>query len=91
MRRVGDQPVPIIVTDLVAEMTEQRAIRLAHLMTAALALHIVGFRQIDRDDAVGVAGHYRRTGGRDVGQKFERQTEGLSAGVLTGRRNENRV
>jgi hypothetical protein len=44
------------------------------MMTAALTLHIVGFCQIDRDDAVGMAGHHRRTGRYNVGQKFKRQS-----------------
>jgi hypothetical protein len=56
-----DQPVPVIVPYLVAEMTEECPVRLAHLMTAAFALRIVSFRKVDSDHAVGMAGHHRRT------------------------------
>ena len=78
MRRVGDQPVPIIMPDLVAEMAEQRAIGLAHLIAAALALCVVGFGQIDRDDAVGMAGHdpANRSGSTSA-RNSKRQTGGV--------------
>ena len=61
LRRVGDQPVPIIVPDLVTKMPEQRAIQFAHLMPAPFALCVVGFGEIDGDHAVGVTGHDRRS------------------------------
>jgi len=45
--------------DLVAEMSNQGSIRLAHFPPAALALGIVRFGQIDRNHPAVVAGHDR--------------------------------
>ena len=51
---VPDETIPIVVTALVPEMPEQRAIRFVQLRPPAFALGIVGFRDVDRDDAAGV-------------------------------------
>src|SRR4051812_20374141 len=55
-RRVRDQPVPIVVRDLVPEVPEQGPVWLAHLAPRAFAFGIVGFREIDGDEAIVVAG-----------------------------------
>ena len=47
------------MADLVAEMAEQRAVRLVQLVAAALALGVVGLGEVQRDDAVVVAGQHR--------------------------------
>ena len=75
------QAIPVVVRDLVAEMTEQGAVGLAHLPPHALAFGIVGLGQVDGDEAVVVAGHHRlgrravgrRAVWRRSGQKIERQ------------------
>ena len=51
-----DQDVPVEVSALVAEMAEEGAIRLAELLTLALALDGVRLGDVDGDDAVEVAG-----------------------------------
>ncbi len=51
--------------DLMPEMTEQRAIGLAHRATLPLAFGIVGFGEIDRDCAVQMPGHDRLMGRRE--------------------------
>src|SRR5262249_51578483 len=57
--RVADQQVPVVVPDLVTEMTEQRAIGLLHDVAHALAFGIVRLRQAEGDETAGVAGHHR--------------------------------
>ena len=71
----GHQAVPVVMRDLVAEMPEQGAIGLAHLAALALALGIVGLRQIDGDEAVVVPGQDRRcaAAARWIGEEIERQ------------------
>ena len=54
--------------DLVAEMAEQRAVGLAHLVPAPLALGVVGLGEVDGDEPVVVAGQHRRGA---VGEKIE--------------------
>ena len=63
--------------DLVAEMTEQRAIGLAHLIAAALAFCVVGFGEIDGDDAIGMAGHDGEPEGATSARNSKRQTGGI--------------
>src|SRR5262245_60351461 len=43
------QPCPIVVADLVAEVSEQGAVGLSHVLPSALALRVVGFGDVDRD------------------------------------------
>src|SRR3974390_2354879 len=57
--RVLDQVIPVIVRDLVAEMPEQRAVGLGHIVALPLALDVVGLSQIDGDDTAGVTGRHR--------------------------------
>ena len=59
-RRARDQPIPVVVAALVAHVPEQRPIRLVERRPPLLALGIVGFGDVDGDDAVGVAGQHRR-------------------------------
>ena len=64
--------------DLVAEVAEQGAVKFAHLAAHALALGVVGFGDIERDQAVVVSGHHRRAGGGSAGiEKIERQWIGV--------------
>ena len=68
---IGDELVPIIVSDLVTKMSEQCAIRLAHFAPLALALDVVGLRDIQRDQSAGMPGDHLSRAGR---KKIERQT-----------------
>ena len=61
-----------MVADLVAEMAEQRAIRLAHGRAQLLALRIVRLFQRDHDHAVVVSGHHLRTS-FGIGQEVENE------------------
>ena len=61
-----------VMPDLVPEMTEQRAERLAHQNPPSLPLGIVGFRECDGDYAVIMASHHLGAGGR-VGEEVEHQ------------------
>src|ERR1700683_1639904 len=58
---ITTQPVPIVVSDLMTEVTEQRAVRLMHRAAALLALDIVSFVQSERNESVFVPGHHLRT------------------------------
>ena len=57
-----DERHPIVVADFVAEVADQRAVRLVHLLADALAFDRVGLADVDRDQAVGVAGEDRFVG-----------------------------
>ncbi|MGY4185222.1 hypothetical protein ACVI1I_001994 [Bradyrhizobium sp. USDA 4459] len=70
---VAHQHVPKVMSDLVAEMPEQRAIRLAHFEPAPLALDGIGLGQRDRDQAVVMAGHDPLATVRIVGEEIEEQ------------------
>ena len=76
LRRV-DQPVPVVVADLVAEMTHQRAVRLAHLGADLLAHHVLGLGGVQGDHAGLVAGD----DGRSAGHVVE-EVEGQAAGGI---------
>jgi hypothetical protein len=52
-----DQQRPVVVPDLVPEMTEHGSVGLSELRAPPLALSIVRLAQVDRDDAIAVAGH----------------------------------
>ena len=54
----GDQPVEVVMPDLVAEVAQQGAVRLVHLDPQLLAVHVVALGQIDCDDPVFVAGQH---------------------------------
>src|SRR5882724_12090937 len=45
---VVDQAIPVIVTDLMAQVTEQCAIWLAHRRAALLACRVAGFLDVQR-------------------------------------------
>ena len=45
------------MADLVAEVPEHGAVGLVELLAHPLAVDVVGLGQVERDDAVGVAGH----------------------------------
>src|SRR4051794_30984862 len=47
---VLDEPVPIIMADLVAKMAQQGSVWLMHLQPALFPLGIVSFHDVNRDD-----------------------------------------
>ena len=51
-----DQHHPVVMPALVAEMAEQRAIGFAELLALPLSLDGIRFHDVDRDDAVEMAG-----------------------------------
>ncbi len=59
---IGNQAVEIIVAALVTEVTQQRAITFVHLFARALALGRIGFGDVQRDQAIVVAGHHALVG-----------------------------
>ena len=77
----ADQPVEVVVPDLVAEVPEQRAVRLVHRDAQLLAVHVVALGEIEGDHAVVVAGEHLLV---LAGQQVERQP------VLAGRRRARR-
>src|SRR5215207_10316729 len=70
----SDQHVPVVMSDLMPEVAEQRPIGLAHGLAPALPLGVVGLSDVDGDQAVVVARQdgrrQRRPFGR-IGQKVE--------------------
>ena len=54
---IPDQPVPVVVADLVTQMAEHRAIGLAHLLAHVLAERGIRLGDVQRDDAFVVPGH----------------------------------
>ena len=60
-----------MMPDLVAEVTEKGAVRLAHLEPAPFALDAVGFRKRDCNNPVFMAGHDLCS--RRIGEKIEDQ------------------
>src|SRR5262249_40401165 len=56
----GHETIPVIVTDFVAKMTKQGAIRLSHFVPHFFACGIVGFGDVQSDDALVMACHYFR-------------------------------
>ena len=55
-RVIAHQAIPVIMGDLVPEMTEQGPVGLAHLAALLLAMRVVGFGEVDGDGAVEMAG-----------------------------------
>jgi hypothetical protein len=51
---IPDEPLPIVVADLVAEMPEERAVRLRHVAAMAFAFGVVGLGDVDGDQAAGM-------------------------------------
>ena len=68
---VGEEPLPVVVPDLVPEVAEQGAIGLVELEPAPLALGIVRFGDVDRDHAVAVTRQHRHLLG--FGEQVEDQ------------------
>ena len=50
------QSIPVVVTDFMTEMPEQRAIGFAHLHPYLFAVRVIGFLDIEGDQAVGISG-----------------------------------
>src|SRR4051812_17236691 len=57
--RLIDQRLPVEVSDLMAEMPEQRPVRFAKRRAARLTLGVVGLRQVHRDKPGQMPGHDR--------------------------------
>ncbi len=83
---IAHQHVPEIMADLVAETAEQRAIGLAHLQPAPLALAPIGLGERDRDQAIVMAGQDFLAAVGIVGEVIEdpRPCSGLSCRVWSG-------
>ena len=77
------------MADLVAEVSKERPIRLAHLLPAPLPLSIIGFGDIDRDEAVVVAGQHPGTLLRRLG-RIRKKIEDETVGSLPARRERQR-
>src|SRR5215207_8015510 len=52
------EQIPVVVADLMPEVAEQGAIRLAHGRAAPLALDIVGLAERDGDETLVMPGHH---------------------------------
>src|SRR5258708_28595558 len=70
-RCVANESIPVVVSDLVAKVTEQRAIALFHGKTNFFALHRVRLGHVERDETVLVPGQH--AGGTDVRLDVERE------------------
>ncbi len=79
---VADQPVPIIVAELVAEMAEQRAVVLAHLGAHLLALGGIGLGDVERDQPVVVAGQHALAGRRAADEGSARKSKAMPISSL---------
>ncbi len=53
-----DEAIPVVVTDLVSEVAEHRAVGLAHLLTSAFAEGVGRLGDIDGDQAVVMTGEH---------------------------------
>jgi hypothetical protein len=60
-RAVGDEQRPVVMGDLVAEVPQDGAIRLAQPLAQRLAVRVVGLVHVERDDPVGVARRHLAT------------------------------
>ena len=52
----ADQLLPVIVSNFVAHVSEQRSIGLVNGLSLPLAFHVIRLRDINSDDAIGMAG-----------------------------------
>ena len=59
-KTVPNQSLPIVVTDLMAKVPEERAVRLRHVLARALALGVVGLGDVDGDQPLRMARHNLR-------------------------------
>src|SRR5215216_5155413 len=63
-KRVGatlaNQAIPIIMAALVPHVAEQRAIRLVQCRPPSFTFRVIGFCDVDRNDASSVTGEHRR-------------------------------
>src|SRR6478752_6823053 len=60
-RRVGDEAVPIVVANLMAEMSEKCPVRLVQILPNLLALRVVALFDVERDEPVRMAGKNARS------------------------------
>ena len=66
----ADEAIEVVVADLVAEVAEQRAVRLVHLDPQLLAVHVVTLGEIEGDQPVLVTGEHLLGG---AGEQVEGQ------------------
>ena len=90
---IADQHIPEIMPNLVAEMSQQRAIRLVHRGPEFGALHIIRLVQVDDDDAFIMAGEDFRTARQGLRQetRIPAHARGFCARVWIGSRNAIRL
>ena len=91
-----DEPVPIIMADLVPEVAQERAVILFEGVPPPLAvLGVVGLGHIDGDHPVGMPGSGRalhRRIGVGIGEELERQARFGSSDLLAkGRSKQSRL
>lgn len=72
-RAVANEQVPIVMTYLMSEMSEQSAIGLMHRHTPFFAFHVVALVDVHGDDAVIVSRKYARSP-RKISLEFEGQS-----------------
>jgi hypothetical protein len=58
---IPDEPLPIMVADLVAEMLEERAVGLRHVAAMTFPLGVVGLADVDGDQPQSMARNDPRT------------------------------
>ena len=84
---VLDEPIPVVMADLVPQMAEHRAVRLVEPLTHRFAVRVVGFHDVHRQLALVVADHHgvlrRRVDGSRVDALVREQPEAQA--VLVGR------
>src|SRR5260370_39877172 len=82
---VRNQTIPVIMRDLVPEMTEQRAVGFAHRFALAFSFGGVGLRHVEGDEAATVPSHDRRlalrTADRDRQKRQGETVETFGPGV----------
>ena len=69
--RVPHQPIPVVMARFVAEMAENGAVGLVHLLAHAFAFDGVGLGDVDGDDTTRMAGQDPLRKARPVGEEIE--------------------
>ncbi len=83
---VADQHVPVVMADLMPEMAEQRAVRLAHGRAPPLALGVVGLGERHGDQPLVMPGqHAGRVRVVGIGQDVEDEAARLGPASRCGR------
>ena len=85
---VADQPVPVVVPRLVSQVAQQRPVRFVQFESPAYPFVVVGFRDVQGDHAVGMAGHDALPG--LVCQELEHRAVAVPVGRIDRRQAETR-